>query len=204
MFRGALSCGRRLLGLRRARSAAVLLAVGALVGLVVVSVASATGGPSAASGVSPGVGPDPTAVPEYPAMQAAARARGSETSARQQAAAARIGVRRSRMLLAGESDAAALSPAEGAFASWMTSPLTGAVRLARGERLGRTVGAYEAVVTGRHGRGGVVISGAPIMGRTPDGRRAPVDLGVERMGGAYRPRSSAMAMSLPGFGLRSG
>lgn len=154
----------------------------------------ATGSPAP---TDPPGAPDPVAASEFPELMAAAKARDAAERAAQQAAANLIGPSQSSSQFSGESPSAALSTDRSAFGSWLTSPLQSGAPIGAGQRLVRLLGDHQALLDAPHGRRVVLLSTLPLVGQAVGGGRAPVDLNLQSTGGAYRPASSAVPVSLP-------
>jgi hypothetical protein len=107
----------------------------------------------------------------------------------------------------------ALATAQSAFPELSAGPPSG-LPLAPGMSVARYVGDHSAQLSGPGGRGAAVISSLPLIGTTPSGAKAPVDLGLESVAGGFAPHSAGVPVVLPssatgtlsfpsqGFGLR--
>jgi hypothetical protein len=104
----------------------------------------------------------------------------------------------SRSAYADESPAGALASAQTAFPGLLTAPVFSGLILQPGQSVARYVGDYSAQISGPHGHGTAVISTMPLMGKTPSGAKAPVDLRLIEKAGGFVPRSAGVAIVLPG------
>jgi hypothetical protein len=119
----------------------------------------------------------------------------------------------SREAFSGQSSQQALATALDAFAG-LSEPVYAGVPLAHGQSVTRYVGDRQAQIEGPGDHGAALISTLPLVGRTPGGDRAPVDLRLQAVDAGFAPRSTSTPVVLPasasgevrltdaGFGVR--
>jgi len=151
--------------------------------------------PAQAAGSGP-PGPNPSS-PAVQAEMAEGQARARAWQAEQAAAENPARVAASRTEYTNESPAGAMLTADNVFAGWFTSPVYTGLPLAKGESVTRYIGSHEAAIATADGRRAAVLSTLPLMGHTPGGAQAPINLSLQEAGGAYEPAASAASVLLP-------
>jgi hypothetical protein len=151
---------------------------------------------SASAAPTPVPGPNPND-PRTMAATAEAQARQQAWETRLAAAENPAVVSASRTLYGNETVSQALSTAESAFPGWLTGAVFGGPPLAAGEHVSSYVNAHEAEVSGPGGARAALLSTLPLLGQTPSGVQAPIDLSLQDVGGAFEPASSAAPVTIP-------
>ncbi|MDX6669904.1 MAG: hypothetical protein QOI91_267 [Solirubrobacteraceae bacterium] len=163
------------------------LAFGALtIGLGGVALAASDGGP----------GPDPND-PVVREQMAEGQARAAKWEAERNTPAAQAERQGSQLAFSGQSDTQALTTAQAQFPGWLNTPVYTQIPLASGMHVVRYLGDSQAQVAGPGEHRAAVFSTLPLIGLTPDGARAPVDLRLTDVAGGVSPRSTSAPVVLP-------
>lgn len=173
---------RRVIGLRASVAAFVVLVV-SLAGF-------------ATANERPQPGPDPDS-PATRKELAEARAREAVWEAKRKTPPAEVEREASQLAFSDQSSAEALTTAQAKFPGWLTEPVFTGPPLADGQELADYMGDHQARIDGPGERRTALFSTLPLIGRTPDGERAPVDLRLTEAEGGLSPRSSAAPVVLP-------
>ena len=98
----------------------------------------------------------------------------------------------------GESAAAALGTAQAVFPGLMSAPVWRGPSLPPGSHVHAYLSSTSAQVAAPNtGRFGLLESSTPLLGHTPSGQSAPVDLGLVAGTGGFVPVSAAVAVQIP-------
>ena len=168
---------------------------GVLVGLALVLIAIVA---TLASAADPGDDrtPNPNAGGVADAVRQAERAE-DERRARRDSAEGRAERERSRRDYRGESDAEALATARRKFPDVVEAPAFKWPPLDRDEKITRYHGPRAAIVREANGKHALLESTIPLVGTTPGGDVAPVDLALRDGGGAFEPKSAPVPVRIP-------
>lgn len=104
----------------------------------------------------------------------------------------------SRLAYSGVDPSRALSLARDTFPGAVTRPAWRGLELRSGEKLVRYLSASTALVQATSGRRGVVVGTDPLVGTTPSGAHAPVNLSLQPVAaGSFAPVSADVLLRLP-------
>jgi hypothetical protein len=94
-------------------------------------------------------------------------------------------------------DDQALATARKEFPGLVSSPPLQWPPLDKGQEIERYLSPHSAVVDVPGARSAVLESDLPLRGETPDGDRAPLDMGLTDQGDSFEPKSTAAAVQIP-------